>query len=307
MQKHALLGSFIVLIGIIGLTDEAHAIPKVYKTANECMYVPQDQMPDIEKSPNKYNIKYYYNKCMECINKKQYYNYTTISTAKCIPADATPPPKPGPGSSVAVEAGPMNHNAIAQYKCPGICSAAGMTFTGHWWHIDPGKMSVCQCKIPVPQPTVPALPPPTVLVPPTPTPTPTPVVKPVPLPVPTPTPTPLPVVVKSPSFSHAPDGDFTKAHTDVIINYIAWDGTRWTAKFNGLLFVLAPNGNGDWSNSRTDAVMQYQTSDGSKWSVKLDQRRFLHAPNGDFTKAHADDIIIYKSWDGKSWTARLVW
>lgn len=290
MQKRALL---VALIGLIGLADVAHAIPKVYKTANECMYVPQDQMADIEKSPNKYNIKYYYNKCMECINNKQYYNYTTISTAKCIPADATPPAKPGPGSNVAVEAGPMNSNAIAQYKCPSICSAAGMTFTGQWWHIDPGKMSVCQCKVPSPPPSpiVPALPPPTVLTPPPPS-------------VPTPTPTPVPVV-KSPSFSHAPDGDFTKAHTDTIINYIAWDGTQWTAKFSGDRLVQAPNG--DWSRSRTDAVMQYQTWDGSKWSVKLDQRRFLHAPNGDFTKAHPDDIIIYKSWDGKSWTARLVW
>lgn len=109
----------------------------------------------------------------------------------------------------------------------------------------------------------------------------------------------------SPSFLHAPNGDFSQAHPDTIINYITWDGTEWTAKFDGDRFVHAPKG--DWSRSHVDVILNYITWDGSKWTVRLEQRRFLHAPQGDFTRAHPDDIINYKTWGGSPWTARLVW
>ena len=113
-----------------------------------------------------------------------------------------------------------------------------------------------------------------------------------------------PPAAASPSFLHAPNGDFTQAHPDTIINYISWDGANWTAKFDGTTFVHAPNG--DWSKSHRDAIINYVTWDGSKWTAKLDQNRFLHAPNGDFTKAHPDTILNYKDWPGTKWTARLV-
>jgi hypothetical protein len=109
----------------------------------------------------------------------------------------------------------------------------------------------------------------------------------------------------SPSFLHAPNGDFSKAHPDTIINYITWDGSNWTARFDGTRFVHAPNG--DWARSKVDTIMNYVTLDGTKWTTRLEQRNFLHAPQGDFARAHSNDIIAYKSWGGSNWTARLVW
>jgi hypothetical protein len=109
----------------------------------------------------------------------------------------------------------------------------------------------------------------------------------------------------APSFMHAPNGDFSKAHPDTIIQYTTWDGSNWTARFDGTRFVHAPKG--DWSKSKTDTIMNYVSVDGGKWTVRLEQRRFLHAPQGDFARAHSSDIITYKTWDGSKWTARLVW
>jgi hypothetical protein len=68
-------------------------------------------------------------------------------------------------------------------------------------------------------------------------------------------------------FIHAPNGDWGRAHSDSIINYIAWDGQRWTARING--------------------------------------NAFLHAPNGDWGRAHSDSIINYIAWDNQRWTARI--
>ena len=31
-------------------------------------------------------------------------------------------------------------------------------------------------------------------------------------------------------FLHAPNGDWSKAHPDTIMNYLTWDGGKWTAK-----------------------------------------------------------------------------
>ena len=68
-------------------------------------------------------------------------------------------------------------------------------------------------------------------------------------------------------FIHAPGGDFSRSHEDVIINYQTWGGAQWTAKIVG--------------------------------------DKFLHAPGGDFSRSHEDVIINYQVWGGAPWTAKL--
>jgi hypothetical protein len=70
--------------------------------------------------------------------------------------------------------------------------------------------------------------------------------------------------------------DWSKSRPDTIINYITWDGNKWSAKLNGTAFVLAPNG--EWSKSRPDTFINYITWDHSKWSARVQS-------NGNFLLA----------------------
>ena len=45
-----------------------------------------------------------------------------------------------------INAGPIWNQRHAQNICPQICSNSGMNWTGQWWTIVQGRMSVCQCK-----------------------------------------------------------------------------------------------------------------------------------------------------------------
>jgi hypothetical protein len=73
-------------------------------------------------------------------------------------------------------------------------------------------------------------------------------------------------------FVHAPQGDWVKSHKDVIINYLTWDGTKWTAKLEkkpdgSIQFVHAPQGN--WAKSHKDMIINYLTWDAGKWTAKV--------------------------------------
>jgi Domain of unknown function (DUF4751)/Group XII secretory phospholipase A2 precursor (PLA2G12) len=105
------------------------------------------------------------------------------------------------------------------------------------------------------------------------------------------------------SWSHAPNGDFSKSHSDTIINYVTWDGTQWTAKLVGNTLFHAPNG--DFSKAHSDTIINYITWDGTQWTARIVGNTFFHAPNGDFSKSHPDKIINYITWDGTQWTAKL--
>ncbi|MFT5570579.1 MAG: hypothetical protein ACI8QD_002160 [Cyclobacteriaceae bacterium] len=100
------------------------------------------------------------------------------------------------------------------------------------------------------------------------------------------------------TFLHAPGGDFSKAHGDIIVNYVSWDGQNWTAKLKGNTFVHAKNG--DFSTSHQDEIINYVFSDGSQWTAKVSGNTFTHARNGDFSTSHQDVLLGYVTWGGGS-------
>ena len=77
----------------------------------------------------------------------------------------------------------------------------------------------------------------------------------------------LPTCVAAQDFLRAPGGDWAKAHADSILNYVTWDGTKWSAKIQGGGFLHAPNG--DWGRAHADTIINYVTWDGTKWSAKI--------------------------------------
>ena len=50
-----------------------------------------------------------------------------------------------------VEAGPIWSNSSAQQKCPEVAKANGGTWTGQWHTTVPGRMSVCELRLPRPK------------------------------------------------------------------------------------------------------------------------------------------------------------
>src|SRR5215472_3133450 len=71
--------------------------------------------------------------------------------------------------------------------------------------------------------------------------------------------------------------DWSRAYSDTHINYITWDGEKWSAKPNGTTFVIAPNG--DWSKGQSSEFVDYVTWDRGQWRAKLQE-------NGTFLLAH---------------------
>jgi hypothetical protein len=109
-----------------------------------------------------------------------------------------------------------------------------------------------------------------------------------------------------PVFAQGP-ADWSKAHPDTIINYITWDGSKWTAKIlPDHTFLHAPNGDFTAAGTHPDTIINYKTWDGSNWTATIQpDLTFRHAPYGDFSKAHPDSIINYLTWGGSLWTAKI--
>jgi hypothetical protein len=91
-------------------------------------------------------------------------------------------------------------------------------------------------------------------------------------------------------------------HGDVIINYLNYDGSKWTARLNGDKFVHAPNG--DFGLAHEDARMDYIQSDGANCSATITGDAFAvvnHRTNTTFVSKR----IYFKTWNRANWTALL--
>lgn len=65
----------------------------------------------------------------------------------------------------------------------------------------------------------------------------------------------------------------------------------------------APNGN--WAQAHTYSYMVYTSWGGSFWCARLYGNTFEHAPHCDWAATHTDSVINYVTWDGGQWTATI--
>jgi len=107
------------------------------------------------------------------------------------------------------------------------------------------------------------------------------------------------------SFIHAPEGRLSVSHKDALLKFKTWDGSNWSAKLRGDMFLLAPEGDFSCYQSRT--TLNYKTWDGSNWTARVGLLGvgFLLAPEGDFSKSRLGNILKYKNWDDGNWTAKI--
>ena len=90
-------------------------------------------------------------------------------------------------------------------------------------------------------------------------------------------------------------------HYDTIMNYIADDGSHWTARWMGDNFYHNPEGN---PAGHPDSIINYLTWDGTRWRARWDASTscFIHT-NLATGAEHPDKIINYLTWDNSLWTA----
>jgi hypothetical protein len=78
--------------------------------------------------------------------------------------------------------------------------------------------------------------------------------------------------------------------------YTYWDGAHWTARIDRDQFTHAPNG--DFSAAHSDNIIRYVSWDGGRWTAKISGNHFVHAPNDDWSRAHDYVILNYIDWNG---------
>lgn len=103
---------------------------------------------------------------------------------------------------------------------------------------------------------------------------------------------------------HAPNGDFTQAHSDNYASYRTWGGTGVCLQFFGDTFVHAPNCN--WADAHSDTFMQYQTWGGTEYVATLKGSTFTHVLRSNPSQTHPDTILNYiEPSSGTNWTMKF--
>ncbi len=84
------------------------------------------------------------------------------------------------------------------------------------------------------------------------------------------------------------------------MEYVTWNGTRWTAWVRGDGFELDPLDDGRWHRHANQSIA-FIDWDGEEWQARLEGDEFLLAHRGDWS-AHAESAtaIRYRDWMGRN-------
>lgn len=84
------------------------------------------------------------------------------------------------------------------------------------------------------------------------------------------------------------------------MEYVAWNGERWTAWIRGDGFELDPENEGDWHRHANSSIA-FIDWEGETWQARLDGDEFLLAHRGDWSAhAEASAAIRYRDWEGRN-------
>ena len=89
-------------------------------------------------------------------------------------------------------------------------------------------------------------------------------------------------------------------------DYVAWDSptSHWSAKLaaDGKSFLRAPDG--DWKRARPDTMINYVAQNGTEWSAEIRDGRFLNSARGALVSFQSSEMI-YRSWTGVAYSIEL--
>lgn len=84
------------------------------------------------------------------------------------------------------------------------------------------------------------------------------------------------------------------------MEFIAWNGAKWTAWIRDSTFELVPQVEGEWSR-HSNASLAFIDWEGDTWQAKVDGEVFLLARRGDW-KASVEraSAVRYRDWVGRN-------
>lgn len=84
------------------------------------------------------------------------------------------------------------------------------------------------------------------------------------------------------------------------MEFVAWNGTRWTAWIYDDKFEKVPVDSGTWSR-HANASIAFTDWNGEPWQAKIDGDNFLLAYQGNWQEStDRSDALRYRDWSGQN-------
>ena len=84
------------------------------------------------------------------------------------------------------------------------------------------------------------------------------------------------------------------------MEFVAWNGERWTAWIRDGAFEQIPQNEGKWSR-HAKASLAFTDWEGEPWQAKIDDEEFLLAHRGDWQgPTDRTAAIRYRDWQGQN-------
>ena len=82
------------------------------------------------------------------------------------------------------------------------------------------------------------------------------------------------------------------------MQFVAWNGERWTAWIRDEKFELTPRAEGKWQR-HANVSLAFTDWRGRPWQAKIDGEQFLLAPRGDWKgRVERASAVRYRDWQG---------
>ena len=98
--------------------------------------------------------------------------------------------------------------------------------------------------------------------------------------------------------THSDDAPGNEAWAQNRMEYVTWNGDRWTAWIHEGVFEKAPQDTDTWSRHSNPGIA-FMDWDGEPWQAKIDNGEFLLAKRGDWQgNVETAAAIRYLDWYG---------
>jgi hypothetical protein len=100
--------------------------------------------------------------------------------------------------------------------------------------------------------------------------------------------------------SYSSGGPANQPWSQNTMEFVAWNGERWTAWIRDGAFEQRPQNDGRWSG-HANASLAFIDWDGGHWQAKIDGNTFLVADKGDWNgTTERVAAIRYRDWNGEN-------
>jgi|TARA_B110000014_G_C19935013_1_gene483731 hypothetical protein len=84
------------------------------------------------------------------------------------------------------------------------------------------------------------------------------------------------------------------------MEFVTWNGEKWTGWVRNEDFALRPQNEGKWSQ-HSNSMLAFMDWEGTPWQARIDGDSFLLAHHGDW-QGHTEKALAihYRDWQGKN-------